>query len=309
MTRGLLGFTERTVQTSDGLSLAVFEHVPEPASADAPAILLVNGLGGNLNTWRHLIQALAPRHRIVTWDYRGLHASRFAHDTRAAAMRGEVRLDVGAHAADALRVMDAVGLPRAVLIGWSMGVQLNFELARLARERVAGLIQICGAAGRSIATTVLGKPGLKLIPPIMDLMRAATLRHGSWLARAASSPAALQVVKLLGAVAPSLDERLAADVVRDFVRLDFDVYNKILMSLGDHDATDVLPTLAVPTLVVAGTRDAMTPLAVSELMARQIPGAELVVMQGGSHYLPIEFPDALNQAVLRFLSQIGSPGS
>lgn len=310
MTTGPLGFAERTVSTSDGLPLAVFEHAPQGAATDAreaPAILLVNGLGGNLNTWRYLVRSLAPRHRIVTWDYRGLYASRFPKETRTAAARGEVRLDVAAHADDAVRVMDATGLSRAVLIGWSMGVQLNFELARVATERVSGLVQICGTAGRSIATTVLGKAGLSVIPPLMDLMRAATERHGSWLARVASSQLALQLVKVLGVVAPSLDERLAADIVRDFVRLDFDVYNKILMSLGEHDASDVLPRLAIPTLVVAGTRDAMTPLAISEQLARSIPGAELVVMQGGSHYLPIEFPDALSEAVLRFLERIASP--
>lgn len=307
MRTGLLGFAERTVTTSDGLPLAVYEHAPPAApEAGAAPILLVNGLGGNLNTWRHLVAALAPRHRIVSWDYRGLYASRFPKETRVAAVRGEVRLDVLAHAEDALRVMDATHLERAVLIGWSMGVQLNFELARAAADRVSGLVQICGTAGRSIATTVLGKAGLSLIPPIMDLMRAATERHGSWLARVASSQLALQLVKVLGVVAPSLDERLAAEIVRDFVRLDFDVYNKILMSLGEHDASEVLPRLSIPTLVVAGTRDAMTPLAISEQLVRSLPDAELLVMQGGSHYLPIEFPDALNQAVLRFLDRITS---
>jgi len=143
-----------------------------------------------------------------------------------------------------------------------------------------------------------------MIAPALQLLGAAAERHALWLGRVLASPAALQALKLFRAVAPSLDEALAKDIVRDYVQLDFDVYSKILMSLGDHDASEVLPAIGVPTLVVAGTRDPMTPLLLAEQMVRQIPGAELFVMKGGSHYLPVEFPDLLNEAVLRFLGRL-----
>jgi pimeloyl-ACP methyl ester carboxylesterase len=300
---GLSGFTEHTVLTAEGLALAAFEHVPADLDPSLPPIVLVNGLGGNLITWRHLLAALKPRYRIVTWDYRGLYQSRFDAETRAKVARNEIGLGPAVHAADGLRVLDHFGVDRAVFIGWSMGVQLNFELAKIATDRVAGIIQICGASGRAVATTVLGRMGLKVIPPAMDLFRVAAERHAPWLGRMVGSTLALQVAKAVGMVAPSLDERLAAEIVHDYVRLDFDVYNRILMSLGDHDASGWLPSLQVPALIVAGTRDAMTPLALSQAMAKLIPNAELVVVQGGSHYLPIEFPDALNEAVLRFLGR------
>lgn len=304
---GLLGFSERHVPSAEGFPLAAYEHVPSALDPSAPPLVLVNGLGGNLITWRHLLKQVAPHHRIATWDYRGLYASRFDAATRARAARGEVALDPAAHADDALRVLDALGLERAVFVGWSMGVQLNFELAKRARERMVGIIQICGAPGRAIATTMLGRLGLKMIPPAMDLFRATAERHAPWLARIASSSTALSFAKVLGAVAPSLDEVLAAEIVRDYVRLDFDVYNRILMSLGEHDPSDVLPRLDLPVMIVAGTRDPMTPLTLSEQMARRIPGAELVVVEGGTHYLPIEFPDALNDAVARFLGRVRGP--
>lgn len=306
---GGVAFRELAVPTREGFPLAVFEHVPAGGPSDLPPIVFVNGLGGNLITWRHLIRALAPRHRLATWDYRGLYASRFDADTRAAVARGEVPLDPVAHADDALRVLDALGLDRAVFIGWSMGVQLDFELARLAPSRVLGLVQICGAAGRTIGTTVFGKLGLKVIPPAMDLFRVAAERHGSWLGRVVGSSASLAFAKTLGIVAPSIDEALAAEIVRDYVRLDFDVYNRILMGLGEHDASDVLPALACPVLIVAGTRDAMTPIALSRAMAERIPGAGLVVVEGGSHYLPIEFPDRLAAEVERFLSRWTASGA
>jgi len=300
---GLLGFHQRQVKTAEGLPLAVFQHRPDDFDESLPPIVLVNGLGGNLIAWRHLVKTLAPRHRIATWDYRGLYASRFDAATRAGAARGEVALGPAAHADDALRVLDSLGIERAVFIGWSMGVQLNLELARIAPERMAGAIMICGAPGRAVATTVLGKAGLKMIPPAMDLFRVAAERYAPWLGRVVGSATLLQVAKAVGAVAPSLDDKLAAEIVHDYVRLDFDIYNKILMSLGDHDARDILAGLNLPTMIVAGTRDAMTPLALSREMARTIPDSELVIVKGGSHYLPIEFPEALNEAVVRFLGR------
>ncbi|MBL8785037.1 MAG: alpha/beta hydrolase [Deltaproteobacteria bacterium] len=297
-------FRESRVLSAEGFPLAVFDH--RPPVAGAPTLVLAHGLGGNLITWRHLIRELAPHYRIATWDYRGLYASRFDPALRARAAHGEVPLDLLSHADDARRVLDALGIDRAIFVGWSMGVQLNFELARQGSptgDRVAGLIQICGAPGRTLTTTLLGRTGMKLIPPAMDLMRAAAERHAPWLARVAGSPQAMQFAKVVGLVAPSIDEALAAEIVRDYVRLDFDVYNRILMSLADHDASDVLPTLGVPTLLVAGTKDPMTPHTISERMAKAIPGAELVVVRGASHYLPVEFPDTLNQAVSAFLGR------
>jgi pimeloyl-ACP methyl ester carboxylesterase len=222
-------------------------------------------------------------------------------------VRGEVALGPEAHVDDALRVLDQIGIERAVFIGWSMGVQVNFELARRAPERMVGIIQICGAAGRAVATTVLGKTGLKVIPPAMNAFRALTERSAPWLGRVISSPSALAFAKVIGAVAPSVDEALAAEIVRDYVRLDFDVYNRILMSLGDHDATDLLPKLELPVMIVAGTKDAMTPLPLSRRMAEQLPDGELVVVEGGTHYLPIEFPEKLNAAVTRFLERCSPP--
>ena len=72
-----------------------------------------------------------------------------------------------------------------------------------------------------------------------------------------------------------------------------------------HDATDLLPSVRVPTLVVAGERDLFTPLARSEEMAKAIPGAELLVLQGGSHAALVEQPETIGAAVEKFLRAHG----
>jgi pimeloyl-ACP methyl ester carboxylesterase len=295
-------FQQSFITGADGVPLAVFDSRPA-AGSTGPTLFLVNGLGGNITTWEFLVAAFRERHRIVTWDYRGLYASKFDPDTRERFRRGQVPVGIDAHAGDALRVLDHLGIDRAVFVGWSMGVQLNFELWRAVAPRVAGFVQICGAPGRALTTTVFGPVGRSVIPPAMEVFRQAADRYAPWLGRVASSPTALAMAKKAGFVAPTLDEKLAVKIIQDYMHLDFEVYNRILLSLGDHDATPLLSTIDRPTLVVAGTRDPMTPLTLSRRMVEMLPQGELTVFEGGSHYVPIEFPTRLNQALADFLSR------
>lgn len=296
-------FRRIDVPTRDGLTVAAFDSGPS-ARADAETFFLVNGLGGNLATWRHLVQHFTELgHRVVTWDYRGLFASRFDPATAERDRRGDVRLDMEVHLDDALRVLDTLDVDRVVSFGWSMGVQLNWELLRHHGHRIAGVVQICGAAGKVIETTALGVLGARYALPAMDLFRRMSHVAAPVFARLVGSPLAIRAAAAFGMVAPTIDVDVARDIAREYVSLDFDVYNRILAGLVAADARDFLPRVDKPVLLVAGDRDVLTPVELSREMVRTIPAAELVVMDGGSHYLPIEFPDRLNQAVASFIAR------
>jgi len=305
-----LGFTRSTLTTDDGVDLAVFVHTPADWDrARFPTLFLSNGLGGNLVTWKHLVEHFRDTHQVVTWDYRGLYESSFSPAMKARYRSGDLKVDLPTHARDAIAVLDHLAIDRAVFFGWSMGVQLNFELARTRRQVMAGLVQICGAAGKSITTTVFGKAGLAVIPTVMDSFRFAAERFAPTLSKMMGSPLALQFAKGVGIVAPTLDTDLARLVVDSYMRQDFEVYNTILMSLAAHDATDLLATLDVPTLIIAGTRDVMTPSALSRQIADTMPDAELITLDGGTHYIPVEFPDRLNQLVADFFARKLTPSA
>ena len=83
----------------------------------------------------------------------------------------------------------------------------------------------------------------------------------------------------------------------------------MLAHAGRHTAREILPTIDVPTLVIAGERDNMTPRALSEEMQRTIPDAELLVVEGGSHTAPIERPQLVNERVALFLAERVDPRS
>ena len=101
-----------------------------------------------------------------------------------------------------------------------------------------------------------------------------------------------------------------AEYLRRMNNLDFRVALSMLEGAGRHDASDYLEEISVPTLVVAGRNDTFTPPDRSSLMAAMIPNAQVMMVNGGTHSLPIEQPDLVNLRVRRFLRErIGEPDS
>jgi len=84
-----------------------------------------------------------------------------------------------------------------------------------------------------------------------------------------------------------------------------DTYRKAVTMLTTFDHRDTLPTISVPTLVVAGSDDRTAPPAIMERMAQKIPGAEYVVLEGCGHLGPMDQPDAFNAVLERFLKAHG----
>jgi pimeloyl-ACP methyl ester carboxylesterase len=78
-----------------------------------------------------------------------------------------------------------------------------------------------------------------------------------------------------------------------------------LRAIGEHDAGDVLEAVDLPTLVVTGDRDLMTPVALAQQMARKIPTAEILVVRGGTHYTAVEYPELVSLRIERFFREHG----
>ncbi|MFH0902298.1 MAG: alpha/beta hydrolase, partial [Pseudomonadota bacterium] len=88
-------------------------------------------------------------------------------------------------------------------------------------------------------------------------------------------------------------------------RVDLSLFFEILGHAARHTAEEILPWVKVPTLIIAGARDGFTPRWLSEEMHRRIPGAELLVVEDGSHTTPIEEPAVVIDAIERHLAKAG----
>lgn len=258
-------------------------------------VALCDGIGCDGYVWRYLRRSVAPR-RVLHPHYRGHGRSQSPRDMS--------RVAIADLADDVAAVLDDAVVPRAVLVGHSMGVQVSLETWRRHRDRVAGLVLVCGAPSHPLRTFRGVRTLEDLLPTIERLIvRAPGLVNG--LTRA------LLPTKLALAIAGRVEINRALVRPEDFMpylegmaRMDVRVFLAMLAAAGQHSSEDWLGEIDVPVLVVAGGRDGFTPPDRSHAMAAAIPGSTLFEVPDGSHTAPIERPFEIDRAVLDFLSGI-----
>jgi pimeloyl-ACP methyl ester carboxylesterase len=284
------GIEHRRLRVRDGLEIAY------QVRGRGPAIVLSNGLGGTYEAFRYLYEAFGEAYRTICWDYRGLYRSGRPADRST--------LAVPHHCRDLVEILDREEIERAIFVGWSMGVQVNFELFREHAERVAGVVAINGTYGTPFRTALASRLSRYVIPLALSVMKS----RASWITRGAHVAVGwsgmIPAMKRVGLVSERIDADAMMDVAHDFKTIDWSIYSDLLRRLGEHDARDLLPAIDVPVLIVTGDRDLFTPVFTAQRMNRRIRGSRLVVIEEGTHYTPLEFPDRIQAEVVRFLGGI-----
>jgi pimeloyl-ACP methyl ester carboxylesterase len=257
--------------------------------------MLSDGIGCDGYVWKYLRQAIGDDYRIIHWHYRG-HG-------RSPPPRERMRVAIADLADDLAAVLDDVGVDRAALFGHSMGVQVSLEAARRHRQRVSALGLFCGAAEHPLRT-FKGTAALeRALPMVRDLVGRAPRLVGRVSRTLLPTRLAYALARQMEVNGLLLEERDFMPYLHGLSRVDPILFLDMLAEAGRHSATDLLPELAIPVLVVAGSRDGFTPPECSAAMAASVPQATLVMVEGGSHTAPLERPDYVNDAVLAFLSE------
>lgn len=260
-----------------------------------PCVVLANGLGGTYIAFRHLYEALAG-YRVVCWDYRGLYSSSASVDPTANTIAHQVD--------DLIDILDHEGIGDVVLGGWSMGVQVGFETMRHHAARVRGLFAINGTYGRAFRTVMGSRLVGQTIPMLLRLVKAQASLVGRATKVVAGSDALINAMKRVGLVSPTIDMEIFRQVAAGFKTIDWRIYSDLLTRLDEHDAEDVLASIRVPVSIVTGDKDLMTPPATAERIHRAIWGSRLVVVEGGTHYTPVEYPAIVVDELGRFLARV-----
>ena len=261
--------------------------------AEHPTLVLCDGLCCDGFIYKYLWDDLARLGQVAHFHYRGHGRSELPQDP--------ARIDVPALAQDLLTVIDHLGTDQVVLFGHSLGTQVALEAYRRRPEAIRGLVLICGSFGR-VTHTFKGSNLLATVLP--DLIDWAT-RHPKF-ARAlwARVPVnvALRVAGLMGDI--NIRAVRVEDVAPYFqhvIHVDFEMFLRMLKCAGEHSAEDLLPSVSVPTLVIAGGRDTITPPDLSKAMRDAIPNAKLCLIADGTHIAPLEHRQAVSDAIQGFL--------
>ncbi|HEY1811293.1 MAG TPA: alpha/beta hydrolase [Kofleriaceae bacterium] len=262
---------------------------------DGPCVVLANGLGGTYVAFRYLYDALAG-YKTICWDYRGLYTSSAPADPAANT--------IGHQVADLIEILAQERVGDFVIAGWSMGVQVGFETILRHPSRVKGMLAINGTYGRTFHTVMGSRLVGRIIPLLLRLVKAQSQLAGRATKLVAGSDALISAMKRFGLVSETIDMDIFRQVAAGFQQIDWSIYSDLLARLDDHDASEVLPKIAVPLTIVTGDRDLMTPPATAEHIHRAVRGSRLVVIEGGSHYTPVEYPKVLVDELGRLLDRI-----
>ncbi len=261
-----------------------------------PALVCCNGAGVSTFFWEPFARQLSSDYQVVRFDWRGHGRSDSPRDPRDVSI---VRC-----AEDLEDLMDGLGLDRAVVLGHSVGAQVSFELFRRHRERVAALIPTLATYRRALETFL----NTRFFLGAFEVIRRVADAAPELLSRASrplfTTGTAERLARLVGLVDPALaPHEFMVPLMEHLVRIDPRTLVAMARDAQRHDASDVLPTIDVPTLVVAAERDVFTPPRLGREMAEAIPGAELLLMPSATHAALIEQPDLLCLRVAKFLEE------
>lgn len=244
----------------DGTRLYHEEH----GNAGAPPIVLLEGMGGDIPGWRRNIPHLAHELWVIAYDFRG--------NGNSSEPSGPVTM--ATFVDDTLALLDELKVDRAHIYGQSFGGMVALELALAHPRRVRSLV---------LAATHAGGSGVVAAP------RDHVPKGEAWRSLYASRfpdehPEHVAEDLRVGAAQPRHPRggRRQWEAMQGF------------------DASDRLPTIDVPTLVLHGGEDRMVAVANAHVLAERIPGAELVVLQGAGHLYHSERAEEADAAVLDF---------
>lgn len=279
------------VASSDGNPL-FYESWGE--RGQATPVLLCDGIGCDGYVWRHLRADLADRYCVHS-HYRG-HG-------RTPAPRDPARVAIEDLADDMACVLDDVKVDRAVLVGHSMGVQVALEVYRRHRARVAGLVLLCGVPSHPLRTFRGSAVVESLLPTVQKWVHRVPGVINYVTRTVLPTRLAYEVASLFEIRRELIRPSDFMPYLEGMARIDARLFVAMLSAAGRHSAEDVLPTVTVPTLVVAGARDGFTPPERSRAMAGLVPHAQLLEIPDASHTAPIEHPHVVDAAIREFLAQ------
>ena len=286
------GLVQKSFLSFDGTRIAYQIRGP----VGAPAIVLASGLGGTSEAFRHIYAALGDAYRIVTWDYRGLYRSERPADLAT--------LSIPTHCRDLAGLLETERIGEAVFIGWSMGVQVNFEFFRHHRRHMRAIVAVNGTYGTPFRSALASRLARYVIPSILGAMKTRAKLVGKLTRRAAEWDGLVPLMIRSGLAHADIDVDALRDVAAEFKTIDFEIYSDLLRELGHHDARDLLPAIDIPVLIITGDQDLMTPVFTARKMNQKIAGSRLIVLEGGSHYTPIEYPREIGDEVRLFVRSI-----
>lgn len=243
---------------------------------DGPDLVLLHPFPAHHGVWAPVADMLAGSYRVITPDLRGMGES----------APGDGTATMEKHANDLLRVCLDAGVQKATFGGNSIGGYVLFEFWRRFRERVAGLILVDTKAS-----------------PDTDEARKTRLAAAEDVLKRGTEPFIdVQLPKLIGESTHRNRPDRVQDARRMMMRATPAGIAAVQRGMAERpDSTPTLATINVPTLVVVGEEDVLTPFAEMEKIHQGLKGSVMRRIAMAGHYAPFEQPGEVHKAIREML--------
>jgi 3-oxoadipate enol-lactonase len=257
------------VTTSSGFAIGY----AEAGGGHATPVVFLHGVGSDKSVWRPQLARFGQDRRAVAFDYPGYGDS-------DPAAEGTTRDD---YATVIVSAMQALGISRAHVCGLSLGGVVGIAMHHADAGRCASLI---------LADT------FAVHPDGQSIYDRSTAASGNLRAMAEARVDVL--------LAQPADPQVRSEVVETMARIDPAAYRIGAEAVWLADQVDRAGDIRVPTLVLCGSEDKVTPPALSKQLARVIPGARYEPVEGAGHISNLEQPDAFDTLVNAFIRGVDS---
>jgi 3-oxoadipate enol-lactonase len=254
---------------------------PSGAGRGAGTLLLIHGFPLNPDMWQPQLDLSARGWRVIVPELRGFGPGPDARNDPPTT-------SIDDYAGDTIDLLDKLHVKDAVVCGLSMGGYIAFAMYRHAATYFRALVLADTKSQGDTAEAVAGRKSMQ------QLVRE----------KGPSAIADALLPKLLCDATRAANSTVVEQLRREIASNSVEAIAGALEALMTRpDSTPMLQTMRIPTLIVVGDQDAITPPPLSEQMNRDIAGSELVVIQGAGHMSNMEQPVAFNAALGRFLDR------
>lgn len=254
-------------------------HYVDKGKRTALPIVLVHGMTFDHQSWQPQIDLLEKQFRVVASDIKGHGKSEV----------GDGQYTHRQYADDVVALLDHLNIDRAVFCGLSMGGAICLRITELYPERVRALI-ICDS--KAEADTNEAKYGRE--QAIQSVKKEGVKSFAEPFLKSVFAPGSFEKH-------PQIVESIRQTII---AMSPLALCGTLLAQAARTDTSAVLPKIRVPTLIMVGAEDKLTPPSLSREMQQKIPGAELKVIPDAAHVSNLENTGAFNNCLSEFLAKI-----
>lgn len=253
-------------------------HFEERGAPGGVPVLFVHGFPFRSAMWDLQVEAVSRRYRVVTYDIRGLGKSDV----------GDGQYTIESHVDDLVGLLDHLHIDRTVVVGLSMGGYIALRALERSPERFIAAV-LCDT--RSEADDNAGKT--KRAAGAVAVKRDGAAAFADSFVPAVFAPESLQ------------SKPAAVELIRGMISATspLSIAGHLIAMAARTDTTASLASIQVPTLIMVGEKDAVTPPAAARAMHERIPGSELHVVPGAGHMSNLENPAFFNARLMEFLEK------